>query len=300
MLLVHLIEAPSNLGLQAAPSGVVPAVNQLPAWLKRWGLYEVLAPKDVYTVLPPPYAGEVDPASGVRNADAIGTYSQHLAACITQVVGQGAFALVLGGDCSIMLGVGLGLRKLGPYGLFFLDGHTDYAWPGLSATGGAAGMDLALVTGRGPAKLTNLDGQQPYFCPEHAWSVGNRDTDAAYVAAITASAVQYVDLGALRQQGSQACAQAFLDDMEARQLAGFWIHFDVDVLDQELMPAVDSPQPGGLTYAELAGLLIPLLQSPKVVGLDITILDPSLDPTGDITRQFVAGLQPIFAALASS
>ncbi len=43
----------------------------------------------------------------------------------------------------------------------------------------------------------------------------------------------------------------------------------MDVLAHELMPAVDSPQPGGLTDEELATLLIPLLQSGQVVGLDL-------------------------------
>ena len=297
---VHLIEAPSNLGLKQATPGLMPAVSQLPAWLKQWGFYELVAPQGVHTVLPPPYTGALDPTSGVRQADAIGSYSQHLAACLMQVVKQGALALVVGGDCSVLLGIALGLKHLGSYGLIAIDGHTDYAWPGLSATGGAAGMDLALVTGRGPAKLTNLDGQQPYFRPEHVWSVGNRDPDEAYVAAITASKVHYVDLASLRQLGPQACAQAFLDNMAAQHLAGFWIHFDVDALDNEVMPAVDSPQPGGLTYAELAALLVPLLRSPQVVGLDITILDPSLDPTGAITHRFVAALQPILAVVATN
>lgn len=127
MPVLHLIEAPSNLGLQAPAPGVVPAVNRLPAWLKHWGFYELVAPQAVHTVLPPPYSARVDPASGVRNADAVGTYSLQLAACVAQLVRQGAFALVLGGDCSILLGPALGLKQLGTYGLFFLDGHTDYA-----------------------------------------------------------------------------------------------------------------------------------------------------------------------------
>lgn len=295
---VHLVEAPSNLGLKEPAPGIAPAVDRLPAWLKHWGFYDLVAPQRIYTVMPPPYSMQLDPV-GVRNAEAIGRYSQQLAACITPIVMQSGFALVVGGDCSILLGIALGLKVAGTYGLFFLDGHTDYAEPGRSDTGGAAGMDLALVTGGGPDKLTNLDGRRPYIAPRHAWSVGDRDADAADVAALQAATVQYVDLATLRRQGLAACAAAFLADIAAQGLDGFWIHFDVDVLAHELMPAVDSPQPGGLTYEELATLLIPLLQSGHAVGLDITILDASLDPTGDITRRFVAGLAPIMAVLTS-
>lgn len=291
MPVVHLVEAPSNLGLRAPQPGAIPAVDQLPAWLKRWGLHELLAPASVYTVPAPPYSGELDPESGVRNADALARYSQQLAAYVAGLVRQQLFPIVLGGDCSILLGNMLALKEVGKYGLFFLDGHTDYAWPGLSPTGGEAGMDLALVTGRGPAKLTNLAGQRPYVQAEHVWSVGNRDTDAAYVAAI-----HYVDLAATRQQGT-ACTDAFLDHLEAQHLDGFWIHLDLDVLAHELMPAVDSPQPGSLTYAELTALLLPLLRSPRAVGLDLTILDPSLNLTGEGTRGLLTGLQPVLALL---
>ncbi|PJJ59024.1 arginase family protein [Hymenobacter chitinivorans] len=293
---VYVVEAPSNLGLQEVFPGVAPAVDRLPAWLKQWGLYDLIVPQSVFSVPPPPYAMELDPV-GVRNAEAIGRYSRQLAACITPVVRQPGFTLVLGGDCSILLGIALGLKRAGTYGLFFLDGHTDYATPERSATGGAAGMDLALVTGSGPDQLTNLDGQGPYIQARHAWSIGNRDPDVPDIAALQAASVAYVDLAALRRQGLAACAAAFLADIAAQGLDGFWIHFDVDVLAHEVMPAVDSPQPGGLTYAELAELLTPLLQSGQAVGMDITILDPSLDPTGAVTRHFVESLAPIMGVL---
>jgi arginase len=52
------------------------------------------------------------------------------------------------------------------------------------------------------------------------------------------------------------------------------------VLHQSIMPAVDSPNPGGITFAELAALLGVLLASPRVCGMHVTILDPELDPEG--------------------
>ncbi|UOQ68816.1 arginase family protein [Hymenobacter volaticus] len=186
----------------------------------------------------------MDPETGVRNAKAIADYSLQLAACVAGLVQEGIFPVVLGGDCSILIGNMLGLKQIGTYGLFFLDGHTDYAWPGLSASGGAAGMDLALVTGRGPTQLTNLGGLSPYVRAEHAWCVGNRDEDEAYLAAMAASTIHYTDLATVRKLGPHACAQAFLHHVRSAKLDGFWIHFDVDVLDSTLMPAVDSPQPG--------------------------------------------------------
>jgi arginase family enzyme len=42
--------------------------------------------------------------------------------------------------------------------------------------------------------------------------------------------------------------------LAGRGVEGFWVHLDTDVLDPEMMPAVDSPEPGGLTDTVVAGL----------------------------------------------
>jgi arginase len=72
------------------------------------------------------------------------------------------------------------------------------------------------------------------------------------------------------------------------------VHLDVDILDAEVMPAVDSPDPGGLQHEQLRSLLQPILRSPKCVGLDVGIFDPDLDPDGryaaELTDTLVAAL----------
>ncbi|MFG1702759.1 arginase family protein [Nonomuraea sp. M3C6] len=47
---------------------------------------------------------------------------------------------------------------------------------------------------------------------------------------------------------------------------GFWIHVDADVLDPSVLPAVDSPTPGGLDAAQLTDLLRELAGLPGAVG----------------------------------
>jgi arginase len=59
---------------------------------------------------------------------------------------------------------------------------------------------------------------------------------------------------------------------------GFWIHLDADVINPTVMPAVDSPEPGGPTIKELVDLLTPLVRHPRALGLELTIYDPGLDP----------------------
>lgn len=290
---LHILECPSNLGLRESAPGVLPGVSRLPAWLKDHGLYDRLTPAHVHTLTPPPYTGLLDLLSGVRNANAIAGYAEAQAALLEIVLKEGGFPLVLGGDCSILIGNILGLKRVGRYGLFFLDGHTDFAWPSMSKTGGAAGMDLAIVTGHGHDKLADIDHAKPYIPEEYVWCVGNREYDPAYIAAIQGSGIYYEDLKTLRRDGIASCVSGFLTMLKENALDGFWIHFDVDVLDDRIMPAVDSRQKDGLSYAELDDLLGALLTHPLATGLDVTILDPDLDPDGRYTSAFIDHFVPI-------
>ncbi len=155
-------------------------------------------------------------------------------------------------------------------------------------------MDLAIVTGHGHDKLTDIDGLKPYIAEEHVWCIGNREQDDAYVKAILDSHVHYTSLDALRQEGIVHSIAHFLKMIREKGLDGFWIHIDVDVLNDDLMPAVDSRQPDGLTYDEFGGILRLLLSDAKAAGLEITILDPDLDPDGRYTKEFVRNFCEVF------
>jgi arginase len=50
------------------------------------------------------------------------------------------------------------------------------------------------------------------------------------------------------------------------------------------MPAVDSPDPHGISHDELVSLLRPLATSPRCVGLEVTVFDPDLDHDGRLAR----------------
>jgi len=71
------------------------------------------------------------------------------------------------------------------------------------------------------------------------------------------------------------------------RLDGFWVHVDVDVLDSAVMPAVDSPQPDGLSYAELRQLLESFVTADLPAGIQFTIFDPDLDPGGRFAGELV-------------
>ena len=150
-----IIEAPSVLGL--FPKGV----ETLPSALLGAGLAEHLNARRAGRLEPPPYNGHRDPETLVLNPLGIRDYSIRLADEVGRVLDAGEFPIVLGGDCSIMLGCLLALRRRERHCLLFLDGHADFYQPEAEPNGEVASMELALATGRGPAVLTDLEGKRP-------------------------------------------------------------------------------------------------------------------------------------------
>ena len=74
------------------------------------------------------------------------------------------------------------------------------------------------------------------------------------------------------------------------------MHLDLDVLDQAVMPAVDYRTPGGLDWDELGELIRPLATSPALIGMDVTILNPTLDLDGNYTERTVGWLGKMLKA----
>lgn len=290
-----VLDAPSNLGLSPPRPRAEPGCKWLAAALRREGIVERLGAGDAGTVVPPAYSPVWD-GKTVRNAAAIARFSRDLAARVEDLLGGGCFPLVLGGDCSILLGNMLALRKRGRFGLAFLDGHLDFRHPGNSeAVGAAAGEDLALVTGRGGKELTNPGGLKPLVREEDVVALGEREDDPE-TSDVLETQIAVLDLAAVRRIGVVEAARRAIDRFERNGLDGFWVHFDVDVLDGEVMPAVDSPQPSGLGRDQLVEILRILLASRLAAGMEVTIFDPDLDPDGKMARALADDL---VAALAN-
>lgn len=273
-----VVDVPTALGLSPVPGseGRARGTWRAPAVLREEGLLERLGLRDAATIEVRAYDAERERTGG-RNTAAVAGQTRALAVAVSAVIDAGERPLVLGGDCSVLLGAMLALRRRGRFGLVFVDGHLDFRHTGNTAQLSAvAGEDLAIVTGRGPSALSDIDGLRPYVADRDVVAIGERENDAA-TADIHDSAIEVVDIAALRDRGMAAVASASLDRLRDGGAAGTWVHVDLDVLDSELLPAVDSPQPGGLDATELVELLRTLTADPLTIGVEVTIYDPELD-----------------------
>ncbi|WP_030243523.1 MULTISPECIES: arginase family protein [unclassified Streptomyces] len=272
------IEAPSILGLR--PTGV----EQLPEALLGAGLAEGLGAVRAGRVEPPAYDPVRDPDTGVLNPNGIAAYSAALADAVGGVLDEGRFPVVLGGDCSVLLGDLLALRRRGRHGLLFLDGHTDFYQPSAEPAGEAASMELALATGRGPRVLADLEGRAPLVRDEDVVALGFRDAEesAGYGMQPLPPALHALELDTVRALGADEAARRAVGVLRG---AGYWVHLDADVLDDAVMPAVDYRQPDGLSWQELETILRTALSGRGAVGFDVTIFNPRLDPDGTIAER---------------
>lgn len=281
---IVLVGAPSSIGIRPYDDGTMRRLDLAPAALRDAGLAERLGARDAGDVVPPPYRDFVRPAGKARNEAEVAQYSRALAARVAASARDGSFALVLGGDCSIVLGCLLDVReRMGRVGLAYVDAHGDFATPELSRTGSVASMCLALAVGRGDSPLARLGGDTPLVRMEDLVVVGRRDDgDTPWYGQEVLRKGPMLDLPhvTIRERGAAHAARLTLERLTQPGVEGFWIHVDADVLDPGVLPAVDSPEPDGLSLDELVELVAPLARHPGALGLELTIYDPKLDPDG--------------------
>jgi arginase len=296
---ISILGARTNLGLWPYElSGEPRQVHESPEVYRRLGVIDRLGARGLGDVPSPVYRDLVWPPGGIRNEREIAEYSRLLAERVASAISDGDFLLLLGGDCSVLLGSLLGLARYERVGLAYIDGHADVNHVAVSTTGGAAGMDLALALGRGPSPLARLrtDGQ-PLVRGDDVALLGRRyDAESNWEPAEVLLEEGVLDLGLelVRQDPRWAAAEA-LERIARPDLPGFWIHLDADVVDSKLMFAVDSPDPGGMSLEDLAALLAPLARHPKAIGMQVTIYDPGLDPTGVCGERIVKVLEKALA-----
>ncbi|GAB4427203.1 MAG: arginase family protein [Anaerolineae bacterium] len=285
------------IGVPIDCSGRAIGVERMPAALRAAGLARRLGlpdEGDLPVTLDDPRR---DPVTGMIGFEAVCAASAGIRAGVGALLARGERPLVVGGCCTLLLGVFAALRDyFGRTGLAFVDGHLDFYDGQTSPTGEPADMELAILTGLGPAGLVDLAGSPPLVDPSDVFVLGYRDAeqaaqDGAPDPKVVTPEIHLFEAQAVRQ------APASIGGQVAEKLAAapgrYWLHLDLDILDETALPAVDYLMPGGLDWAELAALVRPLAQSPAMLGLDVTIYNPTLDPDGKYARQIVELLETI-------
>ena len=234
-----------------------------------------------------------------KNAAAVARVAAETAAGVTRILGAGQVPLVVGGDCSITVGVVAGFvgRGLRP-SLLYVDGGPDLYTPGTRPNGNFDAMGLAhlLAIPGHDAGVAGIGGTAPLLAARDVVAYGHAlpegDIELRLLDELGITHVHAEEIHA----GPTAAARRARRAIEARE-APFVVHCDVDVLSFADVPLADVPDSGGdpigLRLDELTQSLAVFASSPSFAGLVLTEINPDHAPDPGVLRHFVTAVADV-------
>ena len=253
-----------------------------PAQLRVLGLVEALGAEEGGDLDVRIRGQERDPDSGLVASPDVMTATHAIRDAVAASIAAGERPFLIGGCCAELPGALAGARDaIGRVGLAHIDGHLDM-YDGLSSpTGEAADMPVAVALGFGPGGWVDACGGASVDGSDVA-ILGFRDLDQSLEDGMrdpsSIPGLKLADADAVR--AAPAGLGARIAEELTESPGRFWLHLDVDVLDEQVFPATDYLFAGGLDWGELIPMLRPLVSSPGLLGASIGCYNPEKDPDG--------------------
>jgi len=298
MSAIGLVGVPSSAGAHG------PGQEKAPAALREAGLIGALREGgiDVEDLGDLPVVRfEPDPAHRQQQSlETVVTVARRVADAVDDAVRRALLPFVLGGDCTITLGVIAGLqRHQRDLGLIYFDGDADLTTPDVTRSGIFDSMGMAHLIGGGASELAHVGSRYPLVEADRIVLFGYHPYE-----------VEPSEVRVLEERGLMRYPVTSLDDRpaefaaEARgrleQRAGaIAVHFDVDAMDSAEMPLADWPHYDALSFGDAMRSLKEFVASPKLAALVVTEINPDHDPDGLLVRRFIDGFVDALVPLAA-
>src|SRR5437660_6520844 len=193
-----------------------------------------------------------DPANRKRQSlSRVVKVARDVADAVAAAVERDLVPLVLGGDCTITLGVVAGLlRRQNDLGLIYFDGDADLTTPQTTHSGVFDSMGVAHLIGQGDPDLAHVGPRFPLLPQDRIVLFGFHpyeiEPDASRV--LDASAMTTDPVSSMDDEPVELAAQARAR-LEERSRA-VAVHFDVDVMDSAEIPLADWPHCAALSFGD--------------------------------------------------
>jgi arginase len=216
--------------------------------------------------------------------------AQQVAEHVSNAVAEDTTPIVLGGDCTITLGVVSGLSRHFPkLGLIYFDGDLDLNTPETTSSGIFDGMVMSHLIGDGSDVLSHIGDRCPLMPEENIVLFGYNPAsgwiDPAERQRLKECSMLKYPAAEIRSKASRAAVEALaqLDVLAERVL----VHFDVDVIDHHDFAAADVLHDHGLSFADAMDALKVFASSSKFAGLVITEFNSERDKDGRLAQRLV-------------
>lgn len=236
----------------------------------------------------------VDKESNLRNLDLVAEKNTLLAEKVDEIIQDGSFPLVLGGDHSIAIGTLAGVAKhYKNLGVIWYDAHGDLNTAETSPSGNIHGMPLAVSIGLGHPLLTDIGGYTPKVKPEHIVIIGARSLDEGEKILIKEKGIKVFTMHEIDRLGMATVMEetiAYLKD----KTDGVHLSLDLDGLDPTDAPGVGTPVMGGISYRESHLAMEMLEESGLITSAEFVEVNPILDEKNKTAQAAVALMGSLF------
>ncbi|MEH7238549.1 arginase [Bacillus sp. JJ1562] len=241
-----------------------------------------------------PTRGEVSNDENLKNLEKVSEANEKLAAKVDEVILNGRFPLVLGGDHSIAIGTLAGVSKhYNNLGVIWYDAHGDLNTADTSPSGNIHGMPLAASLGLGHKRLTDIAGYSPKVRPENVVIIGARSLDEGEKKLIKQLGVKVYTMHEIDRLGMTKVMEDTIDYLRERT-DGVHLSLDLDGLDPHDAPGVGTPVLGGISYRE-SHLAMEMLEESKLISsAEFVEVNPILDDKNKTASVAVALMGSLF------
>lgn len=238
--------------------------------------------------------GTVTQNEKLRNLNAVVMANEKLAAQISEVVKQGSFPLVLGGDHSIAIGTLAGLStRYKNLGVIWYDAHGDLNTAETSPSGNIHGMPLAVSLGIGDLRLTKLGGNYPKVRAENIVIIGARSLDDGEKELIKEQGIKVYTMHEVDRLGMTTIMDETIAYLQEKT-DGVHLSLDLDGLDPIYAPGVGTPVIGGISYRESHLAMEMLAESNIITSAEFVEVNPILDDKNKTAIVSVALMGSLF------
>jgi arginase len=294
--LVAVLGVPTSAGAHHAGQDLAPAAMRAQGFVPRLAAAG-LDVEDRGDVAGEIFAVDHDQPAH-RSLGAVIRVARAVADAVERARRDGRVAVVLGGDCTITLGVVAGIQRLDPgAGLAYFDGDADLGTPARSSSGILDAMGIAHLLGLADSELASLDGRSPILDDEHLFMLGYEESDPeTYNASVLAARprLRHVPDHELRADPAGTARRAV--EALCTVAGSVVVHFDVDAVDSGDLPLGNFPHYGtGVTLSAAGQVLRELCAAPGLAAVVLTEVNPTHDPQGTQVARYV---ETVTSALA--
>ncbi|MCF6093867.1 arginase [Microaerobacter geothermalis] len=238
--------------------------------------------------VPRPKKLETVPNHNLKYLEEVAEANEELSKIVSQVMADGSFPLVIGGDHSIAIGTIAGIcqHKM-KLGVIWFDAHGDLNTGETSPSGNIHGMSLAVSLGLGHPVLTSIGGNHAKVHPENVVIIGARDLDAGERKLIKDMGIHVFTMHEIDRLGMTKVMEKTLE-IVTNGTDGVHLSLDLDGLDPHDAPGVGTPVIGGITYRESHLAMEILAEAQVMTSAEFVEVNPILDIQNNTAKVAVA------------